>query len=96
MTDKALIEALERTDGVERIDDAAFRFGKDQEGTFYFGRQGAVAVAKVREVQLRGDVLELVTAEDRAHFVFEELMGFKIKIADSGDRGGARAGFSSR
>ena len=96
MIEKTLIESLVRTEGVERVDDVTFRFTKDHEGTFYFGRHGSLAVTKVREVSLHGDLLELVCLDDHAFFTCEELMGFKVRMPDTTDRVGARAGFSSR
>lgn len=96
MIEQALNEALNRTDGVERGDDGTFRFSKEHEGTFYFGRQGAVSVSKVLEVTITGGVLRLLCADECAYFTCEELMGFKVKMPAKSNRGGAPAGFSSR
>ncbi len=96
MIERALIEALDGTEGVERTEDGTFRFSREHEGTFYFGRHGSLSVTKVREVTLRGELLELVCVEEHAFFACEELMGFKVRMPDRTDRGGSRAGFSSR
>jgi len=95
MVVKQLKECLDVTDGVEASGDGEYRFGKQHEGTFYFGENGSLTVTKVRSLQLRGDLLQLTSSEERAFFSCEDLTGFKVRIPSEGAGPGARAGFSS-
>ncbi len=95
MVVKQLKECLAGTDGVEASGDGEYRFGKQHEGTFYFGENGSLSVTKVRQLRLQGDLLELTSAEERAFFSCEDLTGFKVRIPAASGGPGARAGFSS-
>ncbi len=96
MIGKQILESLGRTEGIEGSEDGPYRFSKDHEGTFYFGQQGAIAVSRVREIRLHGDLIELRTSEERAFFACEELVGFKVRLPKSPTERGVSAGFSSR
>ena len=96
MVVKQLRECLDGTDGVEASGDGEYRFGKQHEGTFYFGENGSLTVTKVRHLKLQGDLIELTSAEERAFFACEDLTGFKVRIPAESAGPGARAGFSSR
>ena len=93
MDARQIIESLSSLPGAEALEDGHFRFAVDGDGTFYFGEEGErVTIARVREVILRGDLVELVSEGERAFFPCGELIGFKVKVRDAAGQPG-RTGF---